>query len=77
MEVIAAAVADDAGSRAIAERASVLVHTHLCDAARRCYLHRLLVGYDKAMAYKPSPAYRPGAVRVVRKSELIVAEPRA
>ena len=40
----------DGEMRRIAERAHALAHTHLCDAARRCYMRELLRRYGKAMA---------------------------
>ena len=41
-QVIQAAREDDEGSRRIAEQAHHFAHTHLCDAARHCYLYELL-----------------------------------
>ena len=66
---------DDAGSRRIGEQAHALAHTHLCDAARRCYLYELLRRYGKAMRYQPSLADRPGARLVTRLQEVVVFPP--
>ncbi|EOD39318.1 hypothetical protein EMIHUDRAFT_108867 [Emiliania huxleyi CCMP1516] len=60
-EVLAAADAADERSRKVAEAASSLVHTHLCEAAHRCYMHRLLTEYGRKMRYAPDMASRPGA----------------
>ena len=40
----------DGEMRQIAEQAHALVHTHLCDAARRCYLYELLRRYMVTMS---------------------------
>jgi len=69
-EAIEWAIAHDAEAKKIAAQAQALVHTHLCAAARRCYLLKLLRRYGRAMAYRPSPAYRPHAHRVEHPSEL-------
>ena len=52
------------------EQAHALVHTHLCDAARRCYLLELLRRYGAAMAYKPSLRLRKRAMRVTNIGQL-------
>eukprot|EP00967_Tisochrysis_lutea_P092768 scaffold133845_cov33-Tisochrysis_lutea.AAC.6 len=65
-----AAFADDSGSKAIAERASALMHTHLCADARRCYMHRLLMRYGRAMAYRPDLSRRPRAVKIEDRIQL-------
>lgn len=70
-ETIQWARAHDAECRAIATEAQRLVHTHLCDAARRCYVERLLREYGEVVAYRPSPESRPGAVRVRAMKDLI------
>ena len=67
---------DDDGARRIGEQAHELAHTHLCDAARRCYLHELLRRYGKAMTYQPSLADRPGARLVTRLEEVIFFNPK-
>ena len=74
-DVVRAARLDDDGARRIAEQAHELAHTHLCDAARRCYLYELLRRYGKAMAYQPSLADRPGARRVTRSEEVVFFDP--
>ena len=70
-DVLRAARQDDRGVRQIAERAHALAHTHLCDAARRCYLYELLRRYGRATTYQPSLADRPGARRVTTPEEVI------
>ena len=69
-EVVLWARAHDEEVRRIAEQAHALVHTHLCDAARRCYMRELLRRYAKAMTYQPSLQDRPGAMRVTNRGQL-------
>ena len=66
---------DDA-MRRVAERGHALVHTHLCHAARRCYLLELLRRYGRKMRYAPSLADRPGAVRITSRRQLWRADGR-
>ena len=68
---------NDDGARRIAEQAHALAHTHLCDAARRCYWIELLRRYGAAMAYTPSLRDRPGAMRVTRRHQLVGFPPKA
>ena len=77
LEVVKMATQRDAEMRKIAEQAHALVHTHLCDAARRCYIYELLRRYGKAMTYKPSLEERPGALRITDRRELLSAHPRS
>ena len=74
--VLTCARLDDDGARRIGEQAHELAHTHLCDAARRCYLYELLRRYGKAMTYQPSLADRPGARLVTRLEEVIFFNPK-
>ena len=69
-ETVLWARAHDEEVRRIAEQAHALVHTHLCDAARRCYMRELLRRYGKAMTYRPSLRDRPGAMRVTNRGQL-------
>mmetsp|Transcript_34194 Transcript_34194/g.100424 ORF Transcript_34194/g.100424 Transcript_34194/m.100424 type:complete len:119 (-) Transcript_34194:61-417(-) len=69
-ETVRYARAHDAEVRRIARAAQELVHTHLCTEARMCFLAELLRRYSRAMTYKPSPADRPGALRVTERSQL-------
>ena len=70
-QVIQAAREDDEGSRRIAEQAHHFAHTHLCDAARHCYLYELLKRYGKAMTYTPSLEDRPDALRVTDDEDVV------
>ena len=69
-DVVEAATKDDGRMKQIAEAAQTLVHTHLCEEARRCYLYELLRRYGRKMAYVPSPEER-GALRVTNAKQLI------
>lgn len=69
-EVVRAAIKNDDAMRGIAERGHALAHTHLCYAARRCYLLELLRRYGRKMAYTPSLADRPAAVRITHPRQL-------
>lgn len=71
LDVMRAAELDDERARRIGEQAHRLAHTHLCDAARRCYLIELLRRYGEAMAYKPSLSDRPGAMLATSPQQLI------
>ena len=56
--------------RQVAENGHALVHTHLCHAARRCYLLELLRRYGAKLTYTPSLADRPGALRITNPRQL-------
>ena len=71
LDVMRAAELDDERARRIGEQAHRLAHTHLCDAARRCYLIELLRRYGKAMAYTPSLSDRPGALLATNPNQLV------
>lgn len=74
--VVRMAKRHDGEMRQIAEQAHALVHTHLCDAARRCYLYELLRRYGETMSYRPSPVDRPHAYRVTNRKHLMTVGSR-
>ena len=75
LDVVRMAMQNDAAMRRVAEQAHALVHTHLCHAARRCYLHELLRRYGRKMTYKPALTDRPGAIQVTKTSQLWTVRP--
>jgi len=70
IDVVRRATQNDSAMRRIAEQAHALVHTHLCHAARRCYLHELLKRYSRKLTYTPSLADHPGAIRITETAQL-------
>ena len=55
---------NDALARKIALQGQKLAHTHLCDAARRCYVERLLRRYATTMTFRPTLSMYPHAYLV-------------
>ena len=70
IDVLEGAQRNDTAMRAISDAGRALVHTHLCDAARQCYLYELLRRYARRMTYRPSLDGRPHAVRIDHERQL-------